>query len=95
MKKVLLVLLLAVFTLSSCSNDDSAPVQETVYMRVLTMSAGSAPGDPIVYQINYGTKIGEDEVSTVVSQEVFEYYQEKFIASPSNKPRWRGMVTHD
>ena len=95
MKKILLVLMLTMF-LVSCSNDDNTTTTpDNGYMKVLYMSAGSAPGGPTIYQIYYGTKISEDQVMTEVSQEVFEYYEAKFIASPENKPRWRGMVTHD
>lgn len=92
MKKLFLIIALT-FVLG-CSSDDETNT-ENGYMKVLYMSSGSAPGGETLYQIYYGTKINEDQVTTQVSQAVYEYYRVKFEANPSNKPRWRGMITED
>ncbi len=92
MKKILFLIALAF--MFSCSSDDDTNVQDG-YMKVLYMSRGSAPGEPMTYFIYYGTRINDDQVTTEVSEEVYEYYRVKFEANPSNKPRWRGMITED
>jgi hypothetical protein len=93
MKKITL-LLLAIIVLS-CSSDDDTP-KDQGYMKVLSLGSGVAPGQPIIYTINYGTKENEDEVFTVVPQDVYEYYEAKWMAlGGAGKPRWRGMITQD
>jgi len=92
MKKITL-LLLAIIVLS-CSSDDSAPA-DAGFMKVLFIGNSNTPGQPVVYTIGYGTKLNEDQVFTTVSQEVYEYYNQKYQESMPNNPRWRGMITED
>lgn len=93
MKRITL-LLLAVIVLS-CSSDDSSP--EDGYMKVLTISSSTGSSSPnTIYYISYGTKLNEDQVQTEVTQDVYNYYEAKWLALNGNgKPRWRGMITQD
>lgn len=90
MKNLFLVMLLAAFTLSGCSDDDATPVENTCMMKVITLSAGGAPGDPITYSVEYGTS-SSDKVSTEISEAVYNYYHDLSMIAPN--PRWRGEVT--
>ena len=89
MKKVLFIIIAAVML--SCSKDEiikEVPVNN--YMRVITLSTGSAPGQPLQYFVTYGTS-SEDQVYTEISQQVYSYYAN--LANQSPNPRWRGEVT--
>lgn len=85
MKKITLLLFAFLsLTLSSCSSDDDTSPEDG-YMKVLYLSSGSAPGQPMEYRIYYGTAVEYDQVDTVVSEEVFNYYLEKFQAENPKK----------
>lgn len=92
MKKLALIIIAV--TLLSCSKDDT-PNPENGYMKVLYLGYSNTPGQPRIYTIVYGTKINDDQVTTVVSEEVYNYYMVKYTADASNKPRWKGMITQD
>lgn len=90
MKKVLLIAAFTVFTLSACSNDDNTTPAAPVTMKVLSLSSGSAPGDPLQYFVEYGTS-QDDKVRTEISVEVYNHYNTLWMSVPN--PRWRGEVT--
>ena len=88
MKKLLLVAF-ATLTLS-CSNDDNTTPAAPVTMKVLSLSSGSAPGDPVQYFVEYGTS-QDDKVRTDISEAVYNHYYSLSMSAPN--PRWRGEVT--
>lgn len=93
MKKT--ILLLSAVLLMSCSNDEKivqVPVAGTNTMKVLGLSKGAAPGQPLDYGVSYGTS-NDDSVYIQVSQAVYDYYYSKSLITPN--PRWRGEITQD